>query len=221
MKNKMIYVLGFILMFSSSGVYLIAQGMGGGGFGPDREFSDEDSDMRMQQREGMGEGMGMRQNEGMEMGLNIQDMEKMVIGIIEKHDSEFAKEIQKIRQTDKKKYFLILRSSTKPLMACKNHGGDDSMEKDVVKGIKLRYETRELSFKYKKASSSEQETIKKSLETKVSELFDLRAKGQEIRIKNMEKEMANLHAKLKDRKAHKADIVKIRVDQLTGKKYSW
>ncbi|MBU2530897.1 MAG: hypothetical protein KKD35_07660, partial [Elusimicrobia bacterium] len=61
----------------------------------------------------------------------------------------------------------------------------------------------------------------KSLETKVSELFDLRAKGQEIRIKNMEKEMANLHAKLKGRKAHKADIVKSRVDQLTDKKYSW
>ena len=236
MKRNIAYVLGLILMFSTSGVYLNAQGMGGGGYGMD------DDGMRMHQKEGMRERAeisddGYRKNiriikkkkrggkdgfspKDMKMG-HIQDMEDEVISTIKKHDSSFAKKLEKLKDTDRRKYKLILRNSAKPLMMCKRNGGDVAMEKDMVEAIKLEYETRELSFKYKKASSGEKKDIEKSLQVKVSKLFDLRAKGQELRIKKMTKEIGKLQAKMKDRRAHKSEIVKTRVDKLTGQGYTW
>jgi putative lipoic acid-binding regulatory protein len=236
MKKNMAYVLGLILMFSTAGVYLNAQGMGGG-YGP-----DGDHDMRMQQKEGMREGMKgqddyqdkrskakymkrMKSSKNMKnkkMGYDRQDIEKDVIATIKKHDSSFAKKLEKLKESNRRKYKLILQKAAKPLMMCKNHGGDaTTMEKDMVEGIKLEYETRELSFKYKKASSSEKKAIEKKLKTKVARLFDLRAKGQELRIKKMTKEIGELQSKMKERKAHKSEIVKSRVDRLTGQGYTW
>ncbi|MCK5357959.1 MAG: hypothetical protein KAJ48_06150 [Elusimicrobiales bacterium] len=241
MKKNTAYVMGLILMFSTAGVYLNAQGMGGG-YGGEHGFNSDDG-MRMHQREGNREGMEMRHKDSYRDkrssrkniknkkikrikskkmgGYGNQDIEKDVLSTIKKHDSSFAKKLEKLKEDNARKYKLILRQASKPLMMCKRHGGDATMEKDMVEGIKLEYETRELSFKYKKASSSEKKVIEKSLKTKVSRLFDLRAKGQEIRIKNMNKEIGELQSKLKDRKAHKAEIVKTRVDKLTGQGYTW
>ncbi len=226
MKRNIAYVLGLILMFSASGVYLSAQGMGGDGYGMD------DDGMRMHQKEGMREGMGMpnknvkrikkiKRVKNKKMGPGGMDIEGEVLSVIKKHDSSFAKKLEKLKETDRRKYKLILRNSAKPLMMCKRHGGETDMEKDMVEGIKLEYETRELSFKYKKASTGEKKDIEKSLQVKVARLFDLRAKGQELRIKNMEKEIGELQAKMKERKAHKSEIVKTRVDKLTGQGYTW
>ncbi|MEA3306249.1 MAG: hypothetical protein U9Q34_00505 [Elusimicrobiota bacterium] len=239
MKKNMAYVLGLILMFSTAGVYLNAQGMGGGGYGGERGFNSDDG-MKMHQREGT----GMRDRDGygdkrssrknirvkktkrakskmMGGGYDRQDIEKDVMATIKKHDSSFAKKLEKLKDSNRRKYKLILRKAGKPLMMCKRHGGGTSMEKDMVEGIKLEYETRELSFKYRKASAGEKKAIEKNLKVKVSRLFDLRAKGQEIRIKKMTKEIGELQSKLKDRKAHKAEIVKTRVDRLTGEGYTW
>ncbi len=237
MKKNIVYVIGLILMFSMAGVYLNAQGMGGGGYGGERGFNSDDDGMRMPQKEGMrmrqkdGEGNSNRKNiknkitkrvKNKKMGYDkALEIEKEILGTIKKHDSTFAKKLEKLKETNKRKYKLILRQASKPLMMCKRHGGDVTMEKDMVEGIKLEYETRELSFKYKKASSSEKKAIEKKLKTKVARLFDLRAKGQELRIKNMNKEIGELQAKMKDRKAHKSEIVKTRVERLTGQGYTW
>lgn len=242
MKKNMAYVIGLVLMFSTAGVYLNAQGMGGGGYGGERGFNSDGDGRRMHQREGMREGMGMRDRDGYrdkrssrknvrnkktnrnksrKKGYGNQNIEKEVFETIKKHDSAFAGKLEKLKETNARKYKLILRKSSKPLMMCKRHGGGLAMEKDMVEGIKLEYETRELSFKYKKASSSEKKAIEKSLKVKVSKLFDLRAKGQEIRIKKMNKEIGELQSKLKERKAHKSEIVKTRVDKLTGQGYTW
>ena len=122
MKRNIAYVLGLILMFSTSGGYLNAQGMGGGGYG-------DDDGMRMHQKEGMREGKGMsddgyRKNvkiikkkkrggkdgfspKNMKMGYDRQAIEKDVMATIKKHDSSFAKKLEKLKDTDRRKYKLI------------------------------------------------------------------------------------------------------------------
>ncbi|MCG2726753.1 MAG: hypothetical protein L6420_10995 [Elusimicrobia bacterium] len=238
MKKNIAYVIGLILMFSSAGAYLNAQEMGDEDIGIEQEEIAGDFDggpgmrggMEMRKAKGPGDREMRRGDKKMfprenmdDRGDNNQNVQKKVIETIKKHEPEFAKKLEELKKTAGRKYQFVLRNASRPLMMALRRRSDASMEKDIVEGIKLEYETRELSFKYKEASSGEKEAIEKSLTTKVSRLFDLRAKGQEARIKEMDKEIKKLRAKLEDRKAHKSKIVKSRIDKLIGisEEYDW
>ncbi len=233
MKRNMVYVIGLILMFSSAGAYLNAQPMGDGDIGTDREGIAgglEGGDWGMPPGEGFG-GLKiprggnakfphkkMRHKNKKFQGRDInRDVEVETVKIIKKYAPAFAETLNKLKTSAPRKYKLILRTSSRYLFK-RSAGGS---QKDAVESIKLEYETRELSFKYKKASSGEKKSIKNSLKTKISRLFDLKAKGQEARIKNMEKNLKELRVKLKNRKIHKAEIVKSRVNRLVGEGYTW
>lgn len=242
MKKKIVYAIGLILMFSSSGMCLNARGMGGGGYGEDRGFnSDEHSGMKGEMgmhhtdefgNHGMLRGdknrfkskdmksKKRRKNIGKKrfQGVDVnRDMKIQAVDVIKKYDPKFAETLKELKTSAPRKYKHVLRSSSRILF--KHIAGDS--EKDGVETIKLEYETRELGFKYKKASSAKKKTFKKQLNTKLSRLFDLRAKGQEARLKNMEKNIEKLRAKLKDRKANKSQIVKSRIDEIMGEGYTW
>lgn len=144
--------------------------------------------------------------------------EKAVLSIIEKNDPQFSARLKGLKTTAPAKHRMALGLAGRLLAAAKM---DESLEKDAVRELSLEYDTRELSRDYEKASDANKAKIKAELKGKVSELFDLRLKGQAARIQHMEKEVAKLKAKLEVRKTNKAKIVEQRVEELTGEGYGW
>lgn len=146
--------------------------------------------------------------------------DKEMMEIIKRNDPAFAAKLEDLHKKAPGKYLAVLKSSGK-LVALSRMEDDKSAEKDLVRGMSLEYDTRELSQKYDKASDGEKAKIKEELKAKVSELFDLRHKRQEMKIKRMEADLADMKKKMESRRAAKAKIVQERVDQLTGEGYSW
>ncbi len=148
-------------------------------------------------------------------------MEGKVMEIIKRNDPALAEKLAKLKESNEKKYDATIAIAAKFLGAAKM-SEDPSMEKDVVRGIGLEYDVRELSMSYEKASDSEKAKIKEQIKSKLNELFDIRTKGQELRIKKLENEIAELKKGIETRKTNKSKIVEQRMEQLIGNKYlSW
>jgi len=161
---------------------------------------------------------GMRWMEGFDVPDQI---EAKVMEVIKKNDPVFADKLIKLKENEPKKYEVTIGIAAKFLNMARQ-AEDPSLEKDVVRGISLEYEVRELSLQYEKANETEKAKIKEKIKANLNELFDIRTKGQEIRIKRMSEEIAKLKANLEKRKANKAKIVEQRLNQLTGEKdLSW
>jgi len=196
-------------------------GMRGEMDGPDQ------SEMRPGMRGGMKGGMGrekmqikikkFREGKG-EGGPGL--MEDEIMAVITKHDPAFAKKLGNLREMAPGKYKMVLQMSGKMIGMAKMEQ-DESLEKDAVRGMSLEFESKELALKYDKASDAEKKTIKDSLRGILAELFDLKTKGQELRVKRMEKEMGKLRKNLESRKANKDKIVGQRLEQMTGEGYGW
>jgi hypothetical protein len=146
--------------------------------------------------------------------------EERVLGVIKKHDPVFAKKVADLKETAPAKYRMVLQMSGK-LFAMARMQQDETIEKDAVRTLALEFESKELSLKYNKASDSEKKSIRERLKVVLSDLFDLRSKGQEMRVKHMEDEIGRLKKNLEKRKASKAKIVEQRLEQLTGEGYGW
>ena len=204
-------------------------------------FDDEDDVEMSEPGPGMGQGgpgMGQGMRPGQQRGMGQRQVmnkkamrgdmggdqgfipEEKVLEIIKKNDPAFAKKVEGLRDTAPAKYKIVLRMSAKLLGAAKM-AQDESVEKDAVKGLALEFESRELSLKYNKASDSEKKEIKSRLKVVLSDLFDVKTRGQELRTKHMAQEIERLNNKLEKRKANKSKIVDQRVDQLTGEGYGW
>ncbi len=191
---------------------------GPGGFGPN---------MKGGRGEGMG-GPGMKQvmikkrmmMKGQGMGGPGFLSEEETLAVIKKHDPAFAKKVEGLREMAPAKYKMVIQMSGK-LFAVGKMEKDESIEKDAVRALALEFETKELSVKYGNASDSEKKAIKESLRAKLGELFDLKTKGQELRVKHMEREIGKLKKNLENRKANKGKIVDQRLEQMTGEGYGW
>lgn len=146
--------------------------------------------------------------------------EERVLGVIKKHDAAFAKKVEELKETAPAKYKMVLQMSGK-LFAMARMQQDEAIEKDAVRALALEFESKELSLKYNKASDSEKKSIRERLKGVLAELFDLKSKGQELRVKHMEDEIGRLKKNLEKRKANKAKIVEQRLEQLTGEGYGW
>ncbi len=81
--------------------------------------------------------------------------------------------------------------------------------------------TKELGLKYERSTDADKKTIKETLRGKLAELFDLKTKAQELRVKHMEAEIVSLKKNLESRRANKAKIVEQRLEQMTGEGYGW
>ncbi len=146
--------------------------------------------------------------------------ENEILAVITKHDPVFAKKVEGLREIAPAKYRMLLQISGK-MFGLARMEQDESIEKDVVRAVSLEFESKELSLKYDKASDDEKKTIKESLKGKLSELFDLRTRGQELRVKHMEREMGKLRKDIESRKAGKSKIVEQRLEQMTGEGQGW
>lgn len=163
-------------------------------------------------RKMMGGGPGMGPRGFME--------EDELLALIKKHDPVFGKKVEELKTTAPAKYHMVLMMGGKMLAGAKMEE-NEAAEKDAVRTMALEYDVKELSRKLEKASDAEKGAIKDSLKGKISELFDLKSKAQETRVKRMETEIAKLKKNMESRKANKAKIVDQRVEQLTGEGYSW
>lgn len=193
--------------------------MGQGRMGPGMQ-------KQMKQKRMMWTEQGGDEGGPMEMQVKVRKMqggfmgEEKVLSIIKKHDPAFGKKVEDFREVAPAKYRMLTQMAGKMFMGAKLEG-DESLEKDAVRGLALEFESKELSMKFNKASDADKKAIKDRLKTVLSELFDLRSKGQELRVKHMEGEIGNLKKKLESRKANKAKIVDERLERLTGEGYGW
>lgn len=227
--KKVALVLAAVMMFASSAYVLAREGDRRGGREIEKEVWFDDD------RPGPGHGAGMHDRKGdvgkrfikkrrVSMrrgeGLDPDAINEKIMEVVKKHDSAFARKLGKLKDDAPMKYRFAIKHAGKMLMLAKM-GKDEGLEKDMVKGMALGYEARELGFSYREASGKEKERIKKELKSKVSELFDLKLKGQEARIKKMDEKISKLRKSLDKRKGNKATIVGNRVDELVGEADSW
>ena len=181
--------------------------------GPDGQ---EDKRERMGGPGGQGEMKGMKEREG---GPGFMS-EDETLTVIKKHDPAFAEKLAVFRNEAKAKYKMLIMMGGKMFSGARLEANKD-MEKDAVRGLSLEFDTKELGLKYDKASDSDKPAVKADLKVKVAELFDLRLKGQEMRVTRMEKDLARLKKNLENRKTNKAKIVEERLGQLTGEGFGW
>jgi hypothetical protein len=172
---------------------IIGKGQGGGGFG-EGAF-------------GGGPGMGMG-------GPGFLE-EDEAMAVIRKNDAAFAKKLEDLKTVSPAKYRMAMQMAGKILAGPKMEE-DAAMERDAVRGLSLELDTNELSRKYEKAADADKPAIKEDLKAKLSELFDLKTKAQEQRLKHMASDLAKLQKKLEARKLNKTKIVEQRAEQLTG-----
>lgn len=149
-----------------------------------------------------------------------QAAEEEIISVIKKHDPVFAAKLADLKTSAGPKYKMILMMAGRALGMARM-AKDESLARDAVQAVSLEYDTKELSIRYDKAADSEKAGIKAELKAKTSELFDLKLKGQELRVKTMERDLAKLKKNIEARKAGKAKIVEERVGQLTGESVGW
>lgn len=144
------------------------------------------------------------------------EMEGKILEIIKKNDPSFYEKLTALKSKDERKYNATLMMAGKFLNMARLEN-EPSLEKDVVKGTSLEYDIRELSLQYDKAPDSEKAKIKETMRSKLNDLFEIRNKIHEIRIKKMEQEINNLKTAFEKRKANKSKIVEQRLERLTEK----
>lgn len=161
-----------------------------------------------------------RMNAGRGWGIP-DELEAKILQVIKKNDPAFADKLARLKESDERKYDSTIEIAARFL----NMGriaNEPGIEKDIVRGISLEYEARELALKYENAKENEKAKIKEDMKGKLNELFDIRTKAHEIRVKRLENEISQLKRNLEARKANKTKIVEQRLDQLIGNKYlSW
>lgn len=167
----------------------------------------------------VGPGFGpaaMKKNKQMNKGrIFSEETEKKIIDIIAKNDSSFANKLLELKKSDKIKYNHFIRLSANFLAIARL---DKSLEKDMVRGAILEFEARELAIKYIDAPTNEKEKIKMEIKSRLNELFDIRTKLYEFRLKNLYKRIEELKSELEIRKSNKSKIVERRFDELTSKR---
>jgi len=164
--------------------------------------------------------LGLEPGDGPAMGGPVLLGEDETLALIKKTDAGFAKKLDDLKSVAPAKYKSIVQMSSRALSISKMEQ-DESMQKNVVRGLSLEFEVKELGLKYDKASEAERKAIKETLRARLSELFDLKTGGQEQRLARMQKEIARLRKNMEKRKANKSKIVEQRLDQVTGEGFGW
>ena len=228
MNKKLILWLGVLALTAMPAVSVLAQ-EGPDDDGPEAGMMNEGGGPGM--HEGMG-GPGMKgdmeqvtirkkmMRGGPGMGGPGFLTEDETLAVIKKHDPDFAARLANFKTMAPAKYKMVLQMSGKVFAMAKMEQ-DEAMEKDAVRGLALEFDTKELSMKYNRASDADKKALKESLRVKLGELFELKTKGQEMRVKHMEGEIGKLKKNLETRKANKAKIVDQRLEQMTGEGVGW
>ncbi len=143
------------------------------------------------------------------------DVEAKIINIVSKNDPQFASRLNELKKNFPHKYNQIIRFGSNLLEL----SDDEIAEKDIVRGMMLEFETRELALRYPKAQGDEKEKIKAEMRAKLNELFDIRTKIQQLRVKRLELRIKELKSDLEKRVENKSKIIESRLNELCGARY--
>ena len=126
--------------------------------------------------------------------------------------------LKEIKKYNMEKYAEFLREFHWTSMELSYMYQDEEKEMIEREMQVLEYEilTESLAIKYKKASGSEKETVKKDLKENLSNLFDVKEQRREAEVKMLEEEIKKLKLKIASRKKNKEIIVRRRVEELLG-----
>lgn len=201
----------------------MAPGMERPGNGPGmdknmRAGEDGDEEDAGRKTAGKRKGLGFQGRPGME-GPGVLTSDE-IMATVKKYDAAFAKKLEDYKASAPAKYRVILQMAGKQLFFARMEN-DAEAEKDSVRVIALEFEVKEMARRYDKAADADKAGIKTELKARLSELFDIRAKGQEARVARMERDLAKLKKGMVNRKANKAKIVDQRADELTGEGLGW
>lgn len=169
---------------------------------------------------GPGFGPGaMKRKHGCRKGECKGELERKVMDIVSKNDQSFAQKLEELKKTNPQKYRQLIKLSFNLLELAKEN---EIAEKDVVRGIALEYDTRELASKYNKADPGEKEKIKREIKNKLNELFDIRTKVQELKVERLQAKVKELKDIIEKRKQNKSKIIEERLnDLLKDKTFKW
>lgn len=98
---------------------------------------------------------------------------------------------------------------------------DPEARDSFIRGIKAENQMRKVMQQVKKAKGAEKEALRKDLEKALGEQFDARLAQQELKLKRMQEEIADLKSRIDKRRGLKDKIVQKKASELLGDIESW
>ena len=98
---------------------------------------------------------------------------------------------------------------------------DPELRKIFVRGLRSELEVRRSAKKLKDAKGEEKDKLKKDMEKALSEQFDAKLEGHQLRLKKMQDEIEKLKARIEKRRSMKAQLVQKRLGELSGDTETW
>jgi len=146
------------------------------------------------------------------MEVDEQDEQR----ILERLPSDVKADLLKVKELDPERYQEMLFNAS--------HLNDfyivDSFEKNRMETYKkveqLEIQTESLGIQYQHSDAQEKATIKKNLQAKLGQLFDLKEKERRMEVEMLEIELKKLKESLGVRKNNKDDIILRRLSELIG-----
>ena len=160
-----------------------------------------------------GPGVGpkaMAKRQAFRKGYVAAEAERKVMEIVSKNDPSLAEKLRELKKNRPNRYMQIIKVSANLF----DLSGDGISEVDIVRGIALEIETRDLASKYSSANSSEKDKIRSEMRKKLADLFDIRTRIMEVKIKRLESKIKDLKDDIERRKQNRSKIIDDRVNDL-------
>lgn len=152
--------------------------------------------------------------ERMEEPAPSESEEREVLDFVRGHDEQMAERLTHLRQEKpemfRRRFREILRMYRDP-----------EIRERFVKQHQTRREIRRLARDYREAKGKDKEAVKAKLEKALSDVFDLDLGNKELQIKKMQEQIAALKEKIAKRRAKKGELVRKRLDRMTGEDEDW
>ena len=151
--------------------------------------------------------------------------------ILKNLSPEMKSKLEEVKKLNKDKYYQLLRTvSSSGYLFASVAGSEISSgnslavyedqfreQKEKVKKQKeLEIDVELYALKLKSADNANQKTIKKELQSSLSQLFDIRESQKQAEVKQLEKRLQELKESLQARKQNKEEIIQRRIQELQG-----
>jgi hypothetical protein len=178
-----------------------------------QDFND---DLQKREKQGRSDQPGSRDNiEFLKQELG-PEWETVALAKIQAEEPETFAELQRLKTKNPAKYNTDLSKCWNRLQRLERLKTDDPKRYESEKRQQqLDRKSKQLARDYRKASNDAQKAqIKNDLKTCLLELFTLREAQRADKVKELEKEIADLKMMLEFREKNKETIIKNRLDQL-------
>ncbi|MCX6169531.1 MAG: hypothetical protein NTX65_09330 [Ignavibacteriales bacterium] len=146
---------------------------------------------------------------------------------------EIKTKLEEVKKLDKNKYYQLLRESSPfsalvvpSLSGTYSYSNGHALSlyensykernEKIKKEKELEIDVELYALKCKNADKANQQTLKKELQSSLSQLFDIRESQKQEEVKQLEKRLQDLKESLQARKQNKDEIVQRRIQELLG-----